>query len=130
MSLLPVTSAELLAMVPREIAAAIYNDLCRSYDERPLYGECMSVAWLSGAAIRAARGNNAVRTVWGWVKDSDGDTGPHWWLVLADGTVIDPLGEDWQYPPVEYLARVDPADEHLDRAWSDMVTGYETGRLA
>jgi len=123
------TGAELIAMTPRDIAAAIYDELCRRYDERPLNGECMSVTWLSRAAIRAAHGDDTVRAVWGRVRDSDGDTGPHWWLVLADGTVIDPLGEDWRYPAVEYNPRVDPADDHLDCAWAEMVEGHKTGRL-
>ncbi|BAI72021.1 hypothetical protein AZL_013830 [Azospirillum sp. B510] len=123
------TCAELTGMAPRDIAATVYNDLCRQYGERPLDGECMAVAWLARTAIRAAHSDDAVRAVWGRVRDADGDTGPHWWLVLADGTVIDPLGEDWRYPAVEYHPRVDPADDQLDRAWAEMVEGDKAGRL-
>ncbi|WP_454017665.1 hypothetical protein [Azospirillum sp. Marseille-Q6669] len=129
MSLLSLTGAELVGMTPGDIAETVYDELCRRYNERPLYGECMSVAWLARTAIRAAHGDDAVRAVWGRVRDADGDTGPHWWLVLPDGTVLDPLGEDWQYPAVEYDPRVDPADDYLDRAWSDMVTDYRAGLL-
>lgn len=62
------------------------------------YGCCVPVAAVMVASFPEL-------TAWfGSVLDDDGDTGPHVWMTTPDGRMVDPVGWQWEFPPVAYHA--------------------------
>lgn len=82
----------------------------------PPLGDCQVIAGMICHGVPQAE------PVGGICYDAE-DSGAHWWAELPDGTVLDPLGADWQGGGVssrEPLVRGVPALVYaLRRTWPD-----------
>lgn len=78
-------------MTAQDVVSLMYADYRARYgvDGLPPFGDCQIIAALVCIVVPNAE------PVGGICSDAE-DSGAHWWSELPDGTVLDPLGADWQ----------------------------------
>ena len=102
----------------QEVVRRLYADYRskNSVNGQPPLGDCQILAALICLHVPTAEPV-------GGVCYDDEDSGSHWWAELPDGTVLDPLGAEWQAGGVkerEELVRGVPHLVHaLRRTWPD-----------